>query len=230
MNAGGFRGSGLLSNFSFSFPQHRKNPMKIRCIAATLAVTLLSATTLQIVSAQERPERGNREQRDGPGGPGGRFGGAGGPGGPGGGFGGAMGMAARALVDIDRLMVQLIARQEVQDELELLPDQVDGLAKMNERLRGERPDFDVRNATEEQRNQFIAKMQEQQAERTKQAKDQLEDLLLPDQFDRLEQIAIQVAGVPALATPEMAKRLSLTKEATDKMTKEIEASAEKAAK
>lgn len=136
-------------------------------------------------------------------------------------------MGARALVDIDRLMVQLIGRQEVQDELELLPDQVDGLAKMNERLRPEAANFDFRNATEEQRNQYLAKMQEQLTERTKQAKDQLEELLLPDQFDRLEQIAVQVAGVSALVSPAMSERLGLTKEVTDKMTKDIEASAEK---
>lgn len=135
-------------------------------------------------------------------------------------------MGGRGPVNLDQIMVGLVNREEVQKELALLPDQTDALRKVNESMRGERPDFDFRNASEDERAAFMTKMQAQMAERTKVAKEQLEELLLPDQFERLEQIAIQVAGVAALTSPSLAEKLGLTKETTDKMTKDVEASAE----
>lgn len=138
-----------------------------------------------------------------------------------------MGMGGRGVVNLDQIMVGLVNREDVQKELALLPDQTDALQKVNEKMRGERPDFDFRNASEEERAAFMTKMQAQMAERTKVAKEQLEELLLPDQFERLEQIAIQAAGVAALASPGLAEKLGLAKETTDKMAKDVEASAEK---
>ena len=202
-------------------------------LSIAFAATMLSTMSALSVSAQEnqnqeRPQRGDRGER-GQGGPGGgRFGG-GGPGGPGG-FGGPGGMmmgAMRAAVDIDRIMVGLPNREEVQKELKLQADQIEALAKLNEKMRPERPNFDFRTASEEERTKFMTKMQEEMTARTKEAKEALEELLLPDQFERLEQIAIQAAGVPALASPAMAEKLGLSKEASDKMTKTIEGSAEK---
>jgi SMC interacting uncharacterized protein involved in chromosome segregation len=136
------------------------------------------------------------------------------------------GMGGRGVVNLDQIIVGLVNREEVQKELALLPDQTDALQKVNEKMRGERSDFDFRTASEEERAAFMTKMQAQMAERTKVAKEQLEELLLPDQFERLEQIAIQVAGVAALTSPSLAEKLGLAKETTDKMTKDVEASAE----
>lgn len=205
--------------------------MSIRSLGATVfAVIFLTSASVLTVAAQDdgergRPERGGRE-RGGP--QGGR--GPGGPGGPGfGGPGGGMfgmGMGGRGAVNLDQIMVNLVNREEVQKELALLPDQTDALQKVNEKMRGERPDFDFRTASEEERAAFMTKMQAQMAERTKVAKEQLEELLLPDQFERLEQISIQVAGVAALVSPSLVEKLGLAKETTDKMNKDVEASAE----
>lgn len=203
--------------------------MSIRSLgAAAFAVIFLTSASVLTVAAQEDGERGRPERGGQRGGPGGR--GPGGPGGPGfggpGGMGMGMGMGGRGVVNLDQIMVGLVNREEVQKELALLPDQTDALQKVNEKMRGERPDFDFRTASEEERAAFMTKMQAQMVERTKVAKEQLEELLLPDQFERLEQIAIQVAGVAALTSPSLAEKLGLAKETTDKMAKDIEASAE----
>ncbi len=233
-------GFGLQRSFGSGHPcplfQPISSSMSIRSLGATvLAVVFLTSASVLTVAAQDdgergRPERGGRERGGpqggrGPGGPGGPGFGGPGFGGPGGGMFG-MGMGGRGVVNLDQIIVGLVNREEVQKELALLPDQTDALQKVNEKMRGERPDFDFRTASEEERSAFMTKMQAQMAERTKVAKEQLEELLLPDQFERLEQIAIQVAGVAALVSPSLAEKLGLAKETTDKMTKDVEASAE----
>jgi len=204
----------------------------VPAIAAALAV----ASQVSIVSAQEgrerpgrpeggRPEGGRPEGGRPEGGrpEGGRFGGGpGGPGGPGGMM--MMGMGGRGGAGN---LIGLLAREEVRNEIEMMPDQVAGLRKLAERQRPERPDFDFRNASDEERAEFAAKMQAQQAERAADAKASLEELLLPKQFERLEQIALQAQGAAALMTPEVAEKLGLSKEVTAAMTKDMEASVEK---
>jgi hypothetical protein len=123
-------------------------------------------------------------------------------------------------------LVMLLSREEVRTEIELMPDQVEGLRKMAERMRPERPDFDFRSATDEERSAFMAKMQAQQAERAADAKAQLEELLLPQQFERLEQIALQTQGAMALMNPEVAEKLGIGKEVIEAMTKDVTASQE----
>ncbi|HBJ39031.1 MAG TPA: hypothetical protein DDZ51_30650 [Planctomycetaceae bacterium] len=120
----------------------------------------------------------------------------------------------------------LLGREEVRTEIKLMPDQVEGLRKMAERMRPERPDFDFRSATDEERSAFMAKMQAQQAERAADAKAQLEELLMPEQFERLEQIALQTQGAMALINPEVAEKLGIGKEITEAMTKDMTASQE----
>jgi len=124
-------------------------------------------------------------------------------------------------------LVMLLGRPEVRTEIKLMPDQVEGLRKMAERLRPERPDFDFRSATDQQRSAFMAQMQAQQAERAADAKAQLEELLMPEQFERLEQIALQAQGAMALMNPEVAEKLGLTKEVTEAMGKDATANQEK---
>jgi len=201
----------------------------VPAIAAALAV----ASQASLVTAQGgRPEGGRPEGGRPEGGrpEGGRFGGGpGGPGGPGGfggpgGPGGMMGMGARGGAGN---LIGLLGREEVRNEIEMMPDQVAGLRKLAERQRPERPDFDFRNASDEDRAAFAAKMQAQQAERAADVKAALEELLLPNQFERLEQIAIQAQGAAALMTPEVAEKLGLSKEVTAAMTKDMEASVEK---
>jgi len=130
-----------------------------------------------------------------------------------------MGMAGRGMG-----LVALLGREDVRKEIKLMPDQAEGLKKMADRQRPERPDFDFRNASDEERAAFAAKMQAQQAERAADTRAQLEELLLPEQLDRLDQIALQAQGAAALITPEVSEQLGLSAEATDAMKKVMEES------
>ncbi len=201
--------------------------MKLKTfLAASLAAIVVTTASVQFVSAQDDRQRGERGGRDRGGPPGGRQGGFGG-GGFGGGFGG-VGLRGRGQAVGDMMMVGLLAREDVRDELQLLPDQVEGLQKLNERLRPERPNFDFQNASQEERQAFTTKMQAEQAERAAEMKDNLEELLLPEQLTRLEQIAMQVAGPAALVTPEVSKKIGLSDDVVAKMTEMMESSAEAA--
>jgi len=184
--------------------------------APAIAVAVVLSSSVMMASAQEERPRGGRPE-------GGRFGG--GPGGAPGGPGGMMmmGMGPRGGAGA---LLSLLSREEVRTEIELMPDQVEGLRKMGERTRQERPDFDFRSATDEERSAFMAKLQAQQAERAADAKAQLEELLLPKQFERLEQIALQTQGAMALMNPEVAEKLGIGKEVTEAMTKDVTASIE----
>lgn len=92
---------------------------------------------------------------------------------------------------------------------------------MNENQpRPERPNFDFREATEEQRNEFFAKMQKQREEAGNKMVEQIEEILLPDQFDRLKEICIQQLDVRALGMKEVAEALKIT-EAQKKEMEEL---------
>jgi hypothetical protein len=200
-----------------------------KLIAPALAAAVVLTNNLPEISAQQQDQQGQQGQQEprgrrGGGGPGGFGGGPGGFGGPGA-FGGAM--FGRGGVGGDVVLISLLRIEAVREELELDPDQLEGLRKLNERLRPTtRPDFDFRAATPEQRAAFTERMGKEAAERASEAKAHVEELLLPDQMDRLEQIAIQVQGTRALLNPEVAKELGLNPETTAKMSKEIEANAE----
>lgn len=179
--------------------------MKLKNLfAPTIAAAVVLSSSVMMASAQG--PRGGRT------------------GGPGGTGGMVMGMGVRGGA---ANLVGLLSREEVQAEIEMMPDQVAGLRKMAERTRSARPEIDFRSATDEERSAYLAKMQAQQAERAAAEKDQLEELLLPKQFERLEQIALQAQGAMALLNPEVAGKLSISKEVTETMTKDVTASQEK---
>ncbi len=197
--------------------------MKLKNLfAPTIAAAVVLSSSVMMASAQEERPRGERPRGERP--EGGRFGGGpGGPGGPGGMMGGMMGMGQRGGAGS---LVMLLSREEVRTEIELMPDQVAGLRKMAERMRPERPDFDFRSGSDEERSAYMAKIQAQQTERAADAKAQLEELLMPKQFERLEQIALQSQGAMALMNPEVAEKLGIGKEVTEAMTKDMTASQE----
>lgn len=166
---------------------------KLALLAVAAALTLSYGS-----DAQAQPGR----QGGGPGGFGGGF-----SGGFGGGFGGGAGD-----------LLGLLGRDEVRQELQMADDQIDGLQKVRERLpRPERPDFDFRNASEQQRAEFAARMRAQAAERAEAVNEQLDELLLPEQLKRLKQIALQQQGVQALLTPEVASELGLSEQVSESL-------------
>ncbi|TWU22252.1 hypothetical protein Pla52o_33080 [Novipirellula galeiformis] len=172
--------------------------MKIRHIAACLVAVSLTALLVGDSLAQEGGRRGGNR---------GGFGG-GGFGGPGGGD----------------PTLGLLMNEKVREEIALMPEQVEALKKIREDggQRAGRPDFDFRNASEEARAEFFQKMQAERKERSGKMREQLEEVLLPEQLSRLNELAIQVQGIAALSSEEVQETLKIT----DAQKKEFETTRE----
>src|SRR5688572_22632494 len=151
--------------------------------------------------------------------PGGFGGGFGGGGFGGGGFGGPGG-------GNNELM--LLGSEQVQKELELLPEQIADLTKLRE---GNRPDFSafagLRDLPEEERNKKMEELRAQGEKRQKELRDKANEILLPHQQDRLKQITLQVRGSAALEDAEIAGELKLNDEQKEKIKSTREAQREK---
>lgn len=147
--------------------------------------------------------------------------------GPGRGDRGRGGMFGARMGGGDMMLLGLLRAEEVQKEIKLMPDQIEALQKVGQEIRGERPDFDFRNASEAERREFGQKMQQRNEEASKKVREQLEQVLLPEQHDRLRQIALQQQGVGALSDPEVAKKLELTEEQKEKLMEIQRSSREK---
>lgn len=140
---------------------------------------------------------------------GGPGGGPGGPGGgrPGGGFGGG-----------GDPIVGLLISEPVREEIELLPDQEEALTKLRESASsGFDRSVDIRSLSEQDREKFFAEAQEKRKKMEKEMREKLEEVLLPEQLERLEQISIQVRGAGALADPELSAKLKVTEDQKTKM-------------
>ena len=156
-------------------------------------------------------------QQRGQGGQGGR-GGAGGGGFGGRGGGGSM-FGGRGGGDMTQTLLRIEA---IRTELEISPDQEEALTKMQEQGRTERPSGDFRNMSEEERTEFFTKMRKQAEERNAKMKEQLEEVLFPEQLERLQEINIQLQGIAALRNEDVAKELKIT-EAQKKELEEVQA-------
>lgn len=155
-------------------------------------------------------------QRGGRGGAAG--GGRGGAGGPGG------GMRANA----DMIMLGLLRQEAIQEEVEIMPDQVEAIQKIGEDMRGERPDMSsLRDASQEEREKMFADMRTKMEEQMKKARESVQEILLPEQLTRLNEIAIQLMGTSALSDPKVVEKLKITsaqKEEMEKIQEETRAS------
>ncbi len=179
--------------------------MKVnRFVAPLLAVAMVAV----MASSTFAQQPGGR-QRGGGQGVGGR-GGFGGFGGFGGGGGGDMTFG-------------LLRLEPVQVELEIAPEQKEALTKLEEQSRGERPERgsfpNFREMSEEERREFFEKRMKEQSERTAKMKEQLEEVLFPEQMERLEQISLQLRGVAALTDEKVAGELKITSAQKEKMAK-----------
>ncbi len=163
-----------------------------------VAVALVAFVVSDVLGQDQTPRRGGGGGRGGaPGGFPGR-----GPGGPGGfgGFGGRPGGGDMTMA--------LLRVDEVQKELEVSPDQKEALEKLAEKARSERPDFgNFRDMSEADRTAAFEKMRKQSDEMTAMVR---EEVLLPNQVERIDEIALQVRGVQALEDEEVAKKLTIT--------------------
>ncbi|MBT3889545.1 MAG: hypothetical protein HOF72_02880, partial [Planctomycetaceae bacterium] len=133
-------------------------------------------------------------------------------GGQGGGFGRGMNTGARTVS-----ITQLLQIEKVRKAAEILDEQVEDIKKAVEKVRedarstqGERPNF--RDLTETQREEMFKKFRAQQEATTKKINEAVEEVLLPQQVERLEEIRLQIQGVAALLTEPVQKALKITAE------------------
>jgi len=144
-------------------------------------------------------------------------GGGGRPGG-GGGFGGFSG---------GNSVLGVAMREEVQKHLELLPDQVDDLKKLQEAEReSQREAFEeIRNAGQEDRAAAFAKFQETQRRAAAETQKKVDNVLLPHQSKRLSQLAMQrrlrggISG--ALTNEDIATQLGISSRERDQLTAKV---------
>ena len=130
----------------------------------------------------------------------------------GGGFGRGMTGGARPVS-----ITQLLQIKKVRDDAEILDEQVEDIKTAVDKVRqdsrtnqGERPNF--RELSEAQREEFFKKFREQQEATNKKIQEAIEDVLLPQQVERLEEIRLQIQGVGALLTEPVQKELKITAE------------------
>jgi Spy/CpxP family protein refolding chaperone len=114
----------------------------------------------------------------------------------------------------------LLRIDEVKAELELTDEQQAALDKLAEQSRSDRTSrqgSNFRDMSEEERKAFIDKMQQDVAERAKQLKEKLEEVLLPGQMERLEQISLQVRGANAISDSDIREKLNISDEQIAKL-------------
>jgi hypothetical protein len=102
----------------------------------------------------------------------------------------------------------LVQNEAVQKELDLVDDQIGKIRDLADSRRpgrrgagGDRPNF--AEMTEQQRREFMA-------QRRAESKAEVKKILLDDQFARLDQIYLQVAGAAALTDPDVVAKLGLS--------------------
>lgn len=158
-------------------------------VFGVLALTLVFAA-----SAMAQPGGGRQRGQAGPG--------MGGPGGPG--MGGPL---------------QLLRLEQVQKEIELVDDQKAKLRELGEATaRDMREAFSgMRDLNEEQRRERMEELRKKAQEREAELAKKIEGILLPHQLKRLKEISVQVQGIRALNSAEVAKELGITDDQKAKM-------------
>ncbi len=172
-----------------------------RILAAALAGVVGGASLL---SAQD--DRGDRgRDRGGFGGPGGGFGGP--PGGFSfGGRGGGRGDGALGQLQSESTRI----------EIGVTPDQQSAIDKLNDERRAAqdqmRGQFDFRNASDEQRTAMFDEMRKAGEKQQLEFEGKLKGILKPEQFTRLQQIALHRSGPTSLLRDDMAAEFKITDE------------------
>jgi Spy/CpxP family protein refolding chaperone len=168
-----------------------------------LAILALAATALLAGDVMAQGQEGGRRGR----------------GGRGGGFGRGGGMNA----------AMLIGSEQVQKELELADEQKAEIKKLTDEMQERtRAAFAaVRDLSEDERQAKREEMAKEGEARMAEAKKKIDEVLLPEQRERLDQIVLQVQGTQALATEAVAAKLSLSDEQKTKIKEVQEAQGEK---
>lgn len=176
--------------------------MRIRAWVSSLAFLFVAVAFCAIAVAQP----GGPPQGGGPRGPGG--------------FGGPFGGGG---------LIGLAARDEVQQELQLVDEQKDKVRDLADDMRNKagqqmRSMFrDMQDLSDEERRAKFGEIQSKAQEMAKDADKKLEGILLPHQLERLKQIDLQnkirQRGSDALTNGDVAEALNLTDDQRDKLEK-----------
>jgi hypothetical protein len=122
----------------------------------------------------------------------------------------------------DMALIGLMYIEEVQKEIDMLPDQIEAVSKLSKKLRADAPDFSrFRDASEEERQKLMEEMREAREKLSQMATEQLEELLLPEQLDRLRQISLQQQGPGALTDERVAKKLEISEEQRNEIRAQV---------
>ncbi len=122
----------------------------------------------------------------------------------------------------------LLRNDKVREELDLLEPQIEELKKLGESMRRNRPDFSrFREMSAEERRAAFEKMRAEGEKRAKEMEAKIKEILLPQQWERLQQIRIQLMGVRALLNSEVQSKLKLSQQQVAKITEAFQQSRQK---
>jgi hypothetical protein len=103
----------------------------------------------------------------------------------------------------------LVSMEQVQKELNLTEEQITEFQKITVEMPGL---ADLRDLSEDKRRAKLLEIQKQIMAANDEAKRKIEEILLPDQRDRLDQIMLQLQGDRALSSDKWATKLGLSDE------------------
>jgi len=113
-------------------------------------------------------------------------------------------------------LTQILGIEGVDKELELTEEQQNNIKSLTAEIQKGRQEssgnFDYRNASEDERAEFRQKMEKVAADISKKEKEQLGDILLKHQMERLEELRIQRTGIGALSDPAVIEKLDISKD------------------
>ncbi len=115
--------------------------------------------------------------------------------------------------------VRLLSLPEVQKELELVDDQKTQLKTLGDELRQKmQKEFSgVRDIPQAQRAARFAELQAKLKPLNEEALKKVQEILMPNQWDRLNEISIQVRGAAALADEKIQKELGVSDDQKSKL-------------
>jgi Spy/CpxP family protein refolding chaperone len=137
----------------------------------------------------------------------------------GGGFGRGGGMNETMLLGLDQVAKELELADEQKAEIRKISEE--SMAKARERVAG------LRDLSDDERRARFEEMRKEGETAQAEVRKKIEEVLLPEQKERLSQIVLQVQGASALASDEVASKLSLTEDQKTKLREVQEAAREK---
>jgi Spy/CpxP family protein refolding chaperone len=124
--------------------------------------------------------------------------------------------------------VLLVQAKPVQEDLKITSEQAAKLTSISDDYRADMRDFSAgEGASREERQQKFEQNREKIATLNRETDKKIDEVLNADQKKRLDEIALQAAGVQALQRDEIAAKLKLTGEQKEKIKKVLDEQSQK---